>query len=99
MHMQRTQPATGSIVYIYKLISTYLISSARLESRLFNHMKVVVPPPGIEPGPSTFWAGVQPLHHGDNLHREHICLYIYACHEPAPIFIAHFPISLTLWSQ
>ena len=59
-------------IYIYKLISTYQVSSARLESRVLNHMKIVVPPPGIEPGPSTFRAGVQPLHHGDNSHREHM---------------------------
>ena len=51
-------------IYIYKLISTYQVSSATLESRVFNHMKIVDPPSGIEPGPSTFQAGVQPLHHG-----------------------------------
>ena len=48
-------------IHIYKLISTYRVSSARLESRVLNHMKIVDPPPGVEPGPLTFWAGVQPL--------------------------------------
>ena len=32
-------------------------------------MKIVNSPPGIEPGPSPFQAGVQPLHHGGNLQR------------------------------
>ena len=61
MHMQRTQPEQLGVLYIYRLISTYQVSSARLESRVLNHMKIVVPPPGIEPGPSTFRAGVLPL--------------------------------------
>ena len=34
------------------LVSTYQVSSARLESRVLNHMEIVDPPPGIEPGPS-----------------------------------------------
>ena len=45
-HAENSTRATGSL-YIYKLISTYQVSSARLESRVLNHMKFVDPDNGM----------------------------------------------------
>ena len=50
MHMQGTQPKQPGVFTKG--------SSASLESRVLKHMKIVNPPPGIEPGLSTFRMGM-----------------------------------------
>ena len=75
--MQRTQPKQlGVMVYIYRPISTYQVSSARLESKELTHIKIVVPPKGIKPGSPTFRVGVLLLQHKGNLESINSYLHI-----------------------
>ena len=46
--MQSAQPVKGAISH---LISTFQVSSAKLERKRAPSKKTYVPPPGIEPGP------------------------------------------------
>ena len=48
-------------IYFYSLILTNQVSSARLENRSLNQMKIVVSLSGIDPEPFTFRVGVQIL--------------------------------------
>ena len=57
----------------YRFVCLYGMGRDRdRERERKREMKIVDPPPGVEPEPSAFRAVVQPLHYGGNFHREHM---------------------------